>query len=489
MSVSFVLEALVVLAAIIMGTRAGGVGVGLWGGLGTFVLVFVFGEAPGEPPAAAVAIILGVVTAASMMQAAGGIDWMVAMAARVIEAHPKQITVIAPLTAFAFCVGSGTGNIIYPLLPVIYDVSYKNHIRPARPLTLTVVQSGMALAASPVSAAMAAMLTLTEVAPYNLGLTQILAITLPACIIGIVVTALVVNRMWKDLDDDPDVQERIASGVLAAPEARQDAVPVGASVRQRPRADDVRTRVGDADTAAEPETGSAPPAEPASNASALTYTKEGRNSALVFLLGVVAIVILGLFPNLRPSFDIEGEVVSIDMTTTIVLVMFVVGTIILFVGRPDVKTVPDQSVFKAGMISAIALFGIAWLTATFIAAHEDFIIDTVGAWVTDWRFLFALAVFIVAALTTSQSTATRTIVPIGLAAGLPAGIVTGMWAGALGGVYTLPANGTQIAAANFDLSGTTKLGTKLVDHSFFIPMLIMSVVTIAVGALIGGVFF
>ena len=235
MSVSFVLEALVVLAAIIMGTRAGGVGVGLWGGLGTFVLVFVFGEAPGEPPAAAVAIILGVVTAASMMQAAGGIDWMVAMAARVIEAHPKQITVIAPLTAFAFCVGSGTGNIIYPLLPVIYDVSYKNHIRPARPLTLTVVQSGMALAASPVSAAMAAMLTLTEVAPYNLGLTQILAITLPACIIGIVVTALVVNRMWKDLDDDPDVQERIASGVLAAPEARQDAVPVGASSGARGR--------------------------------------------------------------------------------------------------------------------------------------------------------------------------------------------------------------------------------------------------------------
>jgi len=479
MSVSFVLEALVVLAAIIMGTRAGGVGVGLWGGLGTFVLVFVFGEAPGEPPAAAVAIILGVVTAASMMQAAGGIDWMVAMAARVIEAHPKQITVIAPLTAFAFCVGSGTGNIIYPLLPVIYDVSYKNHIRPARPLTLTVVQSGMALAASPVSAAMAAMLTLTEVAPYNLGLTQILAITLPACIIGIVVTALVVNRMWKDLDDDPDVQERIASGVLAAPEARQDAVPVGASSGS----------AGTSDTPAVPETGSAPPAEPASSASALTYTKEGRNSALVFLLGVVAIVVLGLFPNLRPSFEVEGEVVSIDMTTTIVLVMFVVGTIILFVGRPDVKTVPDQSVFKAGMISAIALFGIAWLTATFIAAHEDYIIETVGAWVTDWRFLFALAVFIVAALTTSQSTATRTIVPIGLAAGLPAGIVTGMWAGALGGVYTLPANGTQIAAANFDLSGTTKLGTKLVDHSFFIPMLIMSVVTIAVGALIGGVFF
>ena len=494
MSVSFVLEALVVLACIVMGTRAGGVGVGLWGGLGTFVLVFIFGESPGDPPAAAVAIILGVVTAASMMQAAGGIDWMVAMAARVIEAHPKQITTIAPLTAFAFCVGSGTGNIIYPLLPVIYDVSYKNHVRPARPLTLTVVQSGMALAASPVSAAMAAMLTLTEVAPYNLGLTQILAITLPACIVGIVVTALVVNRMWKDLDDDPEVQARIASGAIAAPGAVSVAVPVGAAsgagsstttAAGAPVGAGTDQVSSDADVPAEP----APAAGAPSASSQLTYTKEGRNSALVFLLGVLAIVVLGLFPNLRPAFDVEGESVPIDMTTTIVLVMFVVGTVILFVGRPKVSSVPDQTVFKAGMISAIALFGIAWLTATFIAAHEDFIIDTVGAWVTDWRFLFALAVFIVAALTTSQSTATRTIVPIGLAAGLPAGLVTGMWAGALGGVYTLPANGTQIAAANFDLSGTTKLGSKLVDHSFFIPMLIMSVVTIIVGALIGGIFF
>jgi anaerobic C4-dicarboxylate transporter len=496
MSISFVLEALVVLAAIIMGTRAGGVGVGLWGGLGTFVLVFIFGEAPGDPPGAALAIILGVVTAASLMQAAGGIDWMVAMAARVIEAHPKQITVIAPLTAFAFCVGSGTGNIIYPLLPVIYDVSYKNHIRPARPLTLTVVQSGMALAASPVSAAMAAMLTLTEVAPYNLGLTQILAITLPACIVGIVVTALVVNRMWVDLDDDPEVQARIASGAIAAPGAVSAAVPVGAASGGAVSASDTRTLAAPESGTDHVDSHAGVPATPtpapdaSSSGSALTYTKEGRNSALVFLLGVIAIVILGLFPNLRPAFEVEGEgAVPIDMTTTIVLVMFVVGTIILFVGRPDVKSVPDQSVFKAGMISAIALFGIAWLTATFIAAHEDFIIDTVGAWVTDWRFLFALSVFIVAALTTSQSTATRTIVPIGLAAGLPAGLVTGMWAGALGGVYTLPANGTQIAAANFDLSGTTKLGSKLVDHSFFLPMLIMSVVTIAVGAIIGGIFF
>jgi anaerobic C4-dicarboxylate transporter DcuB len=475
-AVIFILEALVVLGAIIMGTRSGGVGIGLWGGLGTAVLVFVFGEQPGEPPGAAMLIILAVVTAAALMQAAGGIDWMVAVAARVIERHPRQITIVAPLVTFGFCIGAGTGNIIYPLLPVIYDVSYRNHIRPARPLTVTVVQSGMALAASPVSAAMAAMLTLTDVPPYNLGLTQILSITLPASVIGIVVTAVVVNRMWKDLDEDPEVQAKIASGELVAPPplATKAAVAGGNGSSARP---------GSASTSAEGVAASE------SAASALTYTSRGRNSALAFLAGVLLIVLLGLFPDLRPAFEVDGELTPIDMTTTITMVMFAAGVAILFLGRPNVTDVPEQSVFKAGMVSAIALFGIAWLTATFIAAHEEAIVSTVGSWVTSAPFVFAIAVFIVAALTTSQSTATRTIVPIGLAAGLAPGVVTGLWAGALSGVYTLPANGTQIAAANFDLTGTTKLGTKLLDHSFFVPMLIMTVVSVASGAAIGAILY
>ncbi|WP_062201593.1 anaerobic C4-dicarboxylate transporter family protein [Demequina salsinemoris] len=440
MSVTFVLEAIVVLGAIVLGTRAGGVGIGIWGGVGTFLLVFVFGEAPGEAPGAAMAIILGVVTSAALMQAAGGIDWMVAIAARAIESRPKQITLIAPLTAFLFTAGAGTGNIVYPLLPVIYDVSYRNGIRPSKPLTVTVVQSGIALAASPVSAAMAAMLTLTDVAPYNLGLASILAITFPACVVGIIVTSLAVSRFGgKDIADDPEIQARIAEGRLA-PAASGD--------------------------------GKA--------SSALTYTARGRNAALAFLAGVLAIVAFGIFPDLRPG--------DVDMTTTIVLVMLVVGALIIAVGRPKVDEVPDQPVFKAGMVAAIALFGIAWLTATFIAAHEEYIVTTVGAWVTDFRFIFAIAVFLVAAMTTSQSTATRTIVPIGLAAGLPVGVATGMWAGALGGVYTLPANGPQIAAANFDETGSTRLGTRLIDHSFFVPMLVLCVTTVAVGSIIGAFF-
>ena len=509
MDVIFVLEAVVVLAAIVLGTRSGGVGVGLWGGLGVLVLVFVFREAPGEPPTDAMLIILAVVTAAATMQAAGGVDWMVTVAARVIEKRPKQITLIAPLTAFAFSIGAGTSNIIYPLLPVIYDVSYRNGIRPSRPLTVTVVQSSVALAASPVSAAMAAMLTLTDMEPYGFGLIEILSVTVPACIIGIVVTSLVMNRMGKELAEDPDVQARVASGALAAPgpavlSADADPATTGsataagtsrASTHAAVDPDDLDdARMGEhaatGTVGSAPTLGTAvpPPAVPVS--AQLTATAAGRNCALAFLIGVLVIVLLGLFPGLRPSFAAEGqEAVPVDMTTTIVLVMFAVGVAILMLGRPDVSSVPGTSVFQAGMISAIALFGIAWLTSTFIADHEDLIVGSVGGWVDSWPFIFALAVFLVAALTTSQSTATRTIVPIGLAAGLSPGLVAGMWAGGLGGVYTLPANGTQIAAANFDLSGTTKLGTKLIDHSFFIPMLILSVTTIASGALLGVLFY
>lgn len=456
MDVIFVLEALVVLGAIVMGTRVSGIGVGLWGGLGTAVLVFVFGEAPGDPPASAVAIILAVVTAAAMMQAAGGIDWMVLVAARIIERHPKQITLIAPLTAFAFTIGAGTSNILYPLMPVIFDVSYRNGIRPSRPMSVAIVQSGVALAASPVSAAMAAMLTLTDTPPYDFGLAQILIVTIPACLIGIVVTALVANRLGADLDKDPEVQRRIREGTLAPP---------GVS------------------------TGSAGDKAAVPASAALTATTRGRNAALAFLTGVVLIVVLGLFPDLRPSFMVDGKSVTLDMTTTIVLVMFTVGVAILFLGRPDIKEVPNMSVFRAGVVAAIALFGIAWMTATFIAAHEAAIIATVGGWVNDYRFLFAVSVFVVAALTTSQSVATRTIVPIGLTVGLPPGLLTGMWAGGMAGVYTLPTGGPQIAGANFDLSGTTKLGTKLFDHSYFVPNLVLAVTVVTVGALIGGIVF
>ena len=216
-TIRFILELAVVLGAIVMGTRSSGVGLGLWGGTGVAVLVFVFGRDVGSPPVDALLIVLSVVLASSMMQLSGGIDWLVTVAATLIAAHPKQITLIAPLVSFLFSVGAGTSNILYPLLPVIGDLSYRNGIRPSRPLSLSVVATGVALACSPVSAAMAAMVTLTEVAPYNFEMFDIIKITLPAAVIGIVLTSLLVNRLGKEIEDDEAIQAKITSGEIPRP--------------------------------------------------------------------------------------------------------------------------------------------------------------------------------------------------------------------------------------------------------------------------------
>jgi anaerobic C4-dicarboxylate transporter DcuB len=448
----FALEALVVIGAIVMGTRSSGVGLGIWGGVGVAVLVFVFQLEPGSPPVDAILIILTVILAAATMQVAGGIDWMVSVAANAIQNHPKQITFIAPLMSFLFCLGAGTGNIVYPLLPVIYDVSYQQGIRPSRPLSLTVVISGVALACSPVSAAMAAMITLTDVEPYNFDLIKVLSVTVPAALIGLFLTSLVVRKMGPELEDDPEYQARIADGRLV------------------------------------------PPTGSTGEKIVIPFTKEGRNAAFIFLAAVVAIVIFGLFPDLRPqieTIDALGVTTSTPISVAVIIqmVMLVAAAAIMLVSKPDMKVVPDSSVYRAGLISAVALFGLAWLTDTFIVAWETEIVETVGGWVTSWQAIFFVGVFLVAALTTSQSTATRTIVPIGLASGLAPAVISGMWAGAFAGVFALPTNGSQIAAANFDETGSTKLGTKLIDHSFFLPMLMLAVSTAAIGAGIGALVY
>lgn len=445
----FAVEALVVIGAIVMGTKSSGVALGIWGGVGVAVLVFVFGVEPGSPPIDAILIILSVILAAATMQVAGGIDWMVAMAAKAIMSRPKQVTIIAPFMSFLFCLGAGTGNIVYPLLPVIYDVSYRAKVRPERPLSMTVVASGIALACSPVSAAMAAMITLTDVAPYDFSMVDVLSVTIPAAVIGIIISGIVMMRWGKELEDDPEYQARIADGRLSA-------------------ADGTTENVG----------------------AELTYTKAGRNAAYVFLIAVVGIVIFGLFSGIRPTVaDGEGGTQPIGMTPIIQMLMFTAAAVILLISKPDMKIVPESSVFKAGIVSAIALFGLAWLTDTFIGEWETEIVETVGGWVNDYKAVFFIGVFLVAALTTSQSTATRTIVPIGLAAGLSPALISGMWAGGFAGVFTLPTNGSQIAAANFDQTGTTKLGTKLLDHSFIVPVLLLGVTTAGAGALVASILY
>ena len=442
-----VAQLIVVILAIYMGTRTSGIGLGVWGLVGVAVLIFVFGEAPGNAPVDAVFIVITVITAASTMQAAGGIDWMVSVAAKVIRRKPKSVVFLAPAMSFLFTVGAGTGNIFYPLLPVIYDVSYQQKIRPERALSVSAVASQVGILCSPVSAATASMVVL--LAPQGVDLGGLLLIMWPASIAGLFVAALVMMKHGKDLEDDPEFQRRLESHQIQPPvvDAHDTKLP--------------RTAV---------------------------------MSATLFLIGVGVIVFFGLFEGLRPVIgtDDAGDPVRLSVTVIIEVVMGIIAALIFVFCKVKAADVPKQPTFPAGIVGAIALFGIAWLANTFVAANQTLIVDGLGSVVSGssaflGALLFALALFAVAMLTTSQSSATNAIVPIGITIGLPAPLLVGLWPSTMG-IYTLPANGSQVATVAFDQTGTTKMGKFVFDHSFQLPNLVYIGVAIVVGVTLSLIF-
>ena len=434
------LELLVVMGAIVMGVRMGGIGLGLWGVAGVGVLVFIFGLAPGSPPGSAMLIIIAVITAAGAMQAAGGIDFLVQVATKIIQKNPKQLNYIAPLVSFIFTVAAGTSNIFYPLLPVIYQTAYDNDIRPERPIATATVANVYGITCSPVSAAMAALIGLVAVAPYNFTLGKILLITVPSALVAIIVMAFVQNRIGKELADDPIYQEKLKAGLIAPPKS-----------------------------------------EHAANEPLPELPKGAALSAYLFLAGVV-LVVLTAFPAFQVMVPSADGPIPLSATTIIQIIMFVVALLIVLLTKIDAAVIPKQQVFGAGIIAVLALFGVAWLADTFVAAYYDQIVALLSNVATAVPIAFALAIFLLAALTTSQSATTRTLVPIGLAV-LPIGPVIAMWQ-ALSGVLFLPANGTQLAAVAVDETGSTKIGKAVVNHSFMIPLLVSTVVAVGVGLLI-----
>ena len=435
------LEGLVVIGFIALGVRSGGVGLGIWGGVGTLVLVFGFQLDPGEPPVSAMLIIIAVVSAAAAMEAAGGIDYMVVIASKALRARPKALNFVAPYVSYVLTILTGTSNTFYSIVPVINEVSYANKIRPERPLASSTVANALGITSSPVAAAMATLLPLVEI--YDYDLTDVLLITIPASIVGILVMSFVMSRHGKDLDDDAEYQRRVAAGEVEPP---------------------------------------APMAE-------IVLKPYAKRSVAIFLLGVLAICVFCFVEEIRPTVAAEGGGVEpLSVTPIIQMVMFTAAALILLLCHVKAGEIPGMPIFRSGMVAMIALFGIAWMADTFIANNEDAIVTALGSMAENWPFMIAVAIFLVAALTTSQSAATRTMVPLGLALGIGAGYMIAMWT-AVVGVLFLPANGTQIAAAEADKTGTTSLGKRVVDHSFQLPLQICWIVTALVGILIVWAFF
>lgn len=441
MTLSIVLQFMVVLAAIWMGARSSGIGLGLWGAVGLAVLIGAFGITPTSPPIDVMLIILAVIMAASVMEAAGGIDFLVGIAERIIRANPKYVTIVAPLTTWTFTFLAGTGHIVYPLLPVIYETAHRSGIRPERSMAVATIASQQAITASPVAAATAAMIGLfAEKGMAEWGLREILMICVPATLIGVIAAAIVSMFIGKDLKDDKVYQARLAAGEIPAPQ------PVTASIPLKPKA---------------------------------------KLSAMVFLTGVALVVLFGFFPELR---KLPGATTPLSMPIIIEILMMAVAAIMLLLTRVNVDDVPKTATLRAGVVAVVGIFGLAWLGDSFIAANREVIVSAVGDWskLAPWTFAFGL--FFASVLLYSQAATTRALMPLGVALGIPPQFLIAMFP-SVNGYFFIPTYGSLIAAINFDLSGTTKIGRYVLNHSFMIPGLVATAVSVTTGLAIARLMF
>lgn len=429
------LQLLFVLLAIIVGARVGGIGLGVFGGLGLAVLIFVFGLEPTTPPIDVMLMIVAVIAAAGCMQAAGGLDLMVKWAEKILRRHPQRITLLSPLVTYLFTFFAGTGHVAYSVLPVIAEVARETGIRPERPMGIAVIASQQAITASPISAATVALLSM--LAGYDITLFDILKISIPCTLVGVLAGAIYSMRVGKELKDDPVYQARLKSGELS-----------GANYCT---------------------------AEVANPGKALT-------SVLLFLGATVGIVLFGSIDSLRPSFQTSEGVVVMQMAHIIeVLMLSVAALILLLTGTSGMKAA-KSSVFNAGMQAVVAIFGIAWMGDTFISGNIAFIKENIFGLVTDMPWLFGIALFVMSILLFSQAATIRALLPLGMALGISPYMLIALFP-AVNGYFFIPNYPTVVAAINFDTTGTTRIGKYVLNHSFMMPGLISTIVAVGLGIL------
>lgn len=427
-----ILQLLFVLMAIILGARLGGIGLGVMGGIGVAILTFLFGLQPTAPPIDVMLMIAAVISTASCMQAAGGLDYMVKIAERLLRRNPAHVTILAPLVTYFFTFLAGTGHVAYSVLPVISEVAIETKIRPERPLGIAVIASQQGITASPISAATVALLGL--LAGFDITLFDILKICIPATLIGVLVGAFFSMRVGKELVDDPEYIRRLKSGLL----------------------DDKKVQIND-----------------------VQNRFKAKLSVCLFLLATVLIVLFGSIPGLRPTFG--GS--TLGMPILIEILMLSAAALILLLTRTDGIQATQGSIFPAGMQAVIAIFGIAWMGDTFINGNIVELKASIEGVVTEMPWLFGIALFVMSILLYSQAATVRAIMPLGIALGMSPMMLIALFP-AVNGYFFIPNYPTVVAAINFDRTGTTGIGKWILNHSFMMPGLITTVVSLAVGLLL-----
>ncbi len=426
------IQFLFVLVAIIIGARLQGIGLGVMGGLGLAVLVFGFGLEPTSPPIDVMLMIVAVIAAAGCMQAAGGLDLMVALAEKFLRKHPQRITLLSPIVTYLFTFVAGTGHVAYSVLPVIAEVARETKIRPERPLSIAVIASQQAITASPISAATVALLSM--LAGFDITLLDILMITIPSTLVGILLGALFSMRMGKELHEDPEYLQRLEAGMF-----KHDK------------------------TSAQVESN--------------LISKAGL-SVLIFILATVLIILFGSIEGLRV---IGGN--SLDMPIIIEILMLSAAALILLLTRTNGIAAAQGSVFIAGMQAVVAIFGIAWMGDTFINGNMDQLRNSIEGIVTSMPWIFGVALFVMSILLYSQAATVRALMPLGILLGISPWMLIALFP-TVNGYFFLPNYPTVVAAINFDRTGTTRIGRWIVNHSFMLPGLIATVGAVCTGLLL-----
>jgi anaerobic C4-dicarboxylate transporter-like protein len=427
--VKIALELIIFFGCILIGARLGGIALGTIAGIGLAIFVFIFALPPGAPPPGVLGMIIAVITALAAMQAAGGLDYLVSLAERVMRRRPQYIVFIAPIVTYLLVLGSGTTHVIYALLPVIAEVSRKGDIRPERPLSISVIAGFQANIGSPISAATVAMLGFLMA--KGVSLPRMMAITIPATFVAVLIGALSVAWRGKKLSEDPEYQRRLKSGELKAAEAA-------------------------AETKAQ-------------------SLRNARGSMILFLVGIVLVVLIGIFPGLRPTYQVigDGGVDSdqVSMGNAIMIIMIAIAglTMIFFKASPD-STIKG-TIMRSGITAIISILGISWLGSSFFEGNRGAIVNAISGLVKIYPFAFAGGMFVLSTMLFSQAATVSLMVPVGQALGVPTKLLVAFYP-ASNGLFFVPTYGTLLAAVSFDRTGTTRIGKYLLNHSFMRPGLV-----------------
>jgi len=439
--VLFIVELAIVLAAIIVGARMGGLGLGIMGGVGLLILVFIFHAAPASPPIDVMLIIAAVVTAAGSLQATGGMDLLVHWAEKALRKNPSRITYVAPIVTYFFTFFAGTGHVAYAVLPVIAEVATDAGVRPERPMSISTVSSQLAITAGPISAAMVSMVSI--MGDYNISMAQIMLVCVPSTFIASMIGAWTVRKRGVELKDDPEYQRRVREGIISiSADTQKDFVP----------------------------------------------TPAAKTSVIIFLIGVLAVVIFGSASFLRPAFpNSSGVVTPMGMPMTIEIVMLTVAAVVVIAGiaqnkdKDTVDKIVKGSVWQAGMTAVIAIFGIAWMSNTMVDANEDLIVNGLSGVAQAAPWSFAIVLFFMSVLMYSQAATTQTMMPVGLMIGISPSMLVGMFP-AVNGLFFIPNYPTVVAAMQFDRTGTTGIrGNNILNHSFQLPGTVAVVASVVIG--------